>query len=115
MSDISDDKSDVIANFGMERTAHGTSLNPHVRPPAPLPRDIPRARCRMVQWLAACLPDLRNRVHCTLYLSGEFAELASLGAADRPGRLHRRQLLRVVDPSFRDAPPLPDQGVPRDL
>src|SRR5579862_2368342 len=115
MSDISDDKCNVIANFGMERTAHGTRLNPHVRAPAPLPRDISRARCRMVQWLAACLPDLRDRIHRTLYLSGKLAELAPLGAPDRPGRFHRRQLLRVVDPSFRDAPPLPDQGVPRDL
>src|ERR1700722_3087932 len=115
MSDISRDKSDVTADFDMERTPHGTRFDPHVRPPAPLPRDVPRARGRMVQRLAACFHHLRDRIYCAVYLSGEPALLARMGASDCSRDFSRRQLLRMVDPSLRDAPPLSGQGVSRDL
>src|ERR1700721_2725288 len=115
MSDISRHGPDVTADFDMERTPHGTRIDTHVRPPTPLPRDVPRACRRMVQWLAACLHHLRNRIHRALHLSGELARLARVGTSDRPGDISRRQLLRMVDPSLRDAPPFPGQGFPRDL
>src|SRR5271154_6244212 len=115
MNDISRCKSDVTADFDMERTPHGTRLYPHVRPSTPLPRDLPRACRRMVQWLAARLHHLRDRIHRALYLSGERTLLARMGASDHPRDICRRQLLRMVDPPLRDAPPLSGQGVPRDL
>src|ERR1700722_17476479 len=115
MSDISHDKSDVTADFDMERTPHGTRIDPHVRSPAPLPRDLPRACRRMVQWLAACFHHLCDRIYRTLHLSRESALLTRVGASDRPRHLPRCQLLRMVDPSLRDAPPFPGQGIPRHL
>src|ERR1700733_2783278 len=115
MSDISHGRTDVTADFDMERTPHGTRIDPDVRPPAPLPRDVPRACRRMVQWLAACLHHLRNRIHRALHLSGELARLARMGASDRSRDLPWRQLLRIVDPSLRDAPSFPGQGISRHL
>src|ERR1700722_3750020 len=115
MSDISRYRPDVTADFDMEGTPNGTRTDPHVRPPAPLPRDVPRACRRMVQWLAACLHHLRDRVHRALHLSGELTRRARLGASNRSRDLPWCQLLRMVDPSLRDAPSFPGQGISRHL
>src|SRR5579872_4332949 len=92
-------------NFTSWEDEDGTGFNPDVGPPATLPRDLPGAGRRLVQWLVARLPDLRDRFHRSLYLSGKPAKLARVGAPDRARHLPGRQLLRMVDPSLRDAPP----------
>src|SRR5215475_12464959 len=60
----------------------GTRFDPHDRSPTALPRDLPRARRRLVQWLAPRLHHLRHRLHRALHLHRKFARCESLGALD---------------------------------
>src|SRR5579859_1916367 len=100
--------------IGLEN-GYGTRFDPDVGPSASLPRDVPRACCRLVQWLAACIHHLRDRLHGTLHLPDQCSGPAPMGVVHRAGGLYRREFLRMGDPPLRDAPALADQGFPRHL